>query len=434
MFRNIDIQCMAPRSLNPTSGTAVVIIQDVDSAESDGFPSSGTESRMRVVGRFCSTMWWFRIVVLYVCPVTLAPFVVWSGDEAIVDLHSARRLRASSISVAPQDASRLVLELKGESILVRRTVEWNRVRRIEASRSQLDAITIPNQVEIVVRESQVLPVRELTLTPSSDGNRSAAISEFVGNRLQIRNQLPSLSDSLGFVPPLRVFRDRSVENAHVDLCENCTPIPFGVVVGVRDVSHGERMSPVLMAPQPTELVVSARPFNRSGLADWNSLELFVQGRTASGQPCPVRGSLRCTLWGRRQAVVSSYGDMSLEEPREIAILGQWSQFVESFEANESGVQRIVLPLDPRIPDHDLSWSAKGLLAVEIDIPGQGRLTAAIEPIPLRQQGTIRGGSIEQFGSSFLPNQSTSGNVRAIGAWPQSLSGLRPDRRLFSVQP
>ena len=208
----------------------------------------------------------------------------------------------------------------------------------------------------------------------------------------------------------------------------------GIVVGVRDLSPTVAFSSVMALPQATELVVWARPFNRSGLADWDSLEVFVQGRTASGQSCPVRGSLRCSLWGRRQAVVSAYGDIWFEDQREIALMGQWSQFIEPFEADQSGVQRIVLPLGPRVPDHNLTWSAYGLLAVEIDIPGQGRLATSTEPIQLRQVGPIRGRSIQEFGSSFLPQQSTSNSVRASGAWPQSLSGLRPDRRLFSVQP
>jgi len=378
-------------------------------------------------------MWWFRVIALCVCTVALAPFVVWGDDEMIVELQSGRRLRASAVKVDSQDPSRLVLEVSGESILIRRAVAWNRVLRIEASRSQLEAISAPNHVEIVAREDRPSRTRELTLTlSSSNDERSAAMSEFVGKRPRMRSQLPPLSDTPSFVSlPLQSWRDEFAPNGLYWSCALSSP---GVVVGVRDVSPEEMMSSMLMPPQPTELVVWARPFNRFGLADWDSLELFVQGRTASGQPCPVRGSLRSTLWGRRQAVVSSYGDMSLEEPREIALVGQWSQFVETFEADTSGVQRIVLPLDPRIPDHDLTWSTYGLLAVEIDIPGQGRLATSTEPIALRQRGPIRGRSVAEFGSSFLPNQSTSGNVRAIGAWPQSLSGLRPDRRLFSVQP
>ncbi|MEK6260062.1 MAG: hypothetical protein AABP62_15680 [Planctomycetota bacterium] len=377
-------------------------------------------------------MLWFRIVVLSVCPMVLAPFVTWGNDEVIVDLHSGRRLRASSMEVDQQDPSRLFLTVSGESILLRRAVAWSRVRRIEASRSQLDAVTIPELVEAVALEDRATSARVLTLTLSSpDEERAAAIRAFVGERPRLWSRLPSLSDAIDFVAPSPNWGDEIVPCGD---CRGCAQYPPGVVVGVRDLSPLEAMWSVTTLPQATELVVWARPFNRSGLADWDSLEVFVQGRMSSGQSCPVRGSLRCTLWGRRQAVVSAFGDTWIEDAREIALMGQWSPFIEPFEADESGVQRIVLPLEPRVPDHDLTWSAYGLLAVEIDIPGQGRLATSTEPIQLRQGGPIRGRSIQEFGSSFLPNQSTSGGVRAIGAWPQSLSGLRPDRRLFSVQP
>lgn len=377
-------------------------------------------------------MLWFRVVVLCVCSIGLAPFVAWGDDEVIVDLHSGRRLRASSIQLDSHDPSRMFLEVSGESILVRRAVAWSRVRRVEASRSQLETITAPDQVEVVAREDRAMPARELTLTFSSpDEERAAAIMAFAGERPRLRSRLPSLSDAINLVAPPPNW---GIEFAPCGIDWGCAQNPPGVVVGVRDLSPWGALSSVTTWPQATELVVWARPFNRSGLADWDSLEVFVQGRTVSGQSCPLRGSLRCTLWGRRQAVVSAFGDTWIEDAREIALMGQWSQFIETIEADQAGVQRVVLPLDPRVPDHNLTWSAYGLLAVEIDIPGQGRLATSTEPIQLRQLGPIRGRSIQEFGSSFLPNQSTSGNVRAIGAWPQSMSGLRPDRRLFSVQP
>ncbi len=378
-------------------------------------------------------MLWFRVVVLCVGPVLLIPVAARGHDEVIVDLHSGRRLRASSLEVDSRDSSRLVLAVSSESVLIRRAVAWNRVRRIEASRSKLEAVAVPDQVEVLVREDRATPARELTLVLSSpDEERAGAISAFVEERPRLRSRWASLPDAIdtGLLPPL----SWEGEIVQCGRCWNCVLPPPGVVVGVRDPSTWEAMPCGMSLPQAAELVVGARPFNRFGLADWDSLELLVQGRTTSGQSCPVRGSLRCTLWGRHQAVMRSVGNTWFEEPREIAILGQWSQFIEAFDADQSGVQRIVLPLNPRVPDHDLTWGDSGLLAVEIDIPGQGRLATATEPIPLRQLGLIRGRSIQEFGSSFLPQQSTSGGVQAIGAWPQSLSGLRPDRRLFSVQP
>ena len=378
-------------------------------------------------------MLWIRIATLSVCSLVMLPGIACSDDKVIVELRSGRRLRASSIEMAPHDSSRLLLAASGESILVRREVAWSRVRRIGASRATLDALTIPGHVEVAATEDRAKSARELTLTLSaSDAERAAMLNAFVRERPRLSSWMATPPDGLDFVvPPSPIWID---EITSAGDCWSSVRAAPGVVVGVRDLSPTVAFTSMMTLPQATELVVWARPFNRSGLADWDSLELIVQGRTASGQSCPVRGSLRCTLWGRHQAVVSAFGDTWIEDAREIALMGQWSQFIEAFEANESGAQRIVLPLGPRVPDHDLTWSAFGLLAVEIDIPGQGRLATSTEPIPLRQLGPIRGRSIQEFGTSFVPHQSTSGNVRAIGAWPQSLSGLRPDRRLFSVQP
>ena len=378
-------------------------------------------------------MLWFRIATLCVCSLVMLPGIAGSDDKVIVELHSGRRLHGSSIEMAPLDSSRLWLAASGESILVRREVAWSRVRRIEASRSTLDALAIPGQVEVVAHEDRATSARELTLTFSaSDAENAAKLKAFVGERPRLQIRMATPPDGLDFVvPPSPIWMGEIVP------CGDCwSSVRFapGVVVGVRDLSPTVTSSSMTALPQAAELVVWARPFNRFGLADWDSLEVFVQGRTASGQSCPVRGSLRCSLWARRQAVMRAYGDIWFEEQRDIALLGQWSRFIEAFEVDESGVQRIVLPLDPRMPDHDLTWSAYGLLAVEIDIPGQGRLATSTEPIPLRQLGAIRGRSIQEFGSSFLPQQSTSNGVRAIGAWPQALSGLQPDRRRFTVQP
>ena len=374
-------------------------------------------------------MLWFRIAALCVCSLVMLPDIACS-DEIIIQLHSGRRLRASSIEMNSQDPNRLVLTASSESIQVRREIAWSRVRRVEASRSKLEAVSVPDQVEFIAREDRATPARELTLTLSSPAEeRTAAISMFVGERPRLRSRLPTLSDAVEFVA---LPSNRGNQIAPCGSGWGCAPYSPGIVVSVRDLSPSLAMSPMTICPQATELVVWARPFNRSGLADWDSLEVFVQGRTAAGQSYPVRGTLRCSLWATRQALVSSYGGMSMEEPREIALCGQWSRSVETFEADESGVQRIVLPLDPQVPDRDLSWSAYGLLAVELDIPGQGRLATSTEPIQLRQLGPIRDGSVQRFGTPFLPHQSTSGSMRPIGSW--SLSGLRPDRRLFSVQP
>lgn len=389
--------------------------------------------RHRWPERFQPSMLWFRITSLCLCAIVMCPGITNAANDVLVELNTGRRLRGSAIEVVRHDSTRFLLVASDTSIQARRELAWSRVRYVEARREMLAALTIPEYVEVVVREDRASPARILTLTNSvGDEENSATLKAFLGDRprASLLMAAPSEGGDRVVLPTPTWPGDLSP----IGECHDHVFQAPGVVVGVRNLSPTEAMSPVITFPQAAELVVWARPFNRSGLADWDALEVFVQGRTASGQSSPIRGSLRCSLWGRRQDVVSAYGDIWFEDQREIALMGQWSQSIEPFEADMSGVQRIVLPLAPNVPDHDLTWSPYGLLAVELDIPGQGRLATSSEPIQLRQSGLIRGRAIQEFGSPFLPQQSTSGSVRAIGLWPQSLSGLRPDRRLFSVQP
>lgn len=373
----------------------------------------------------------------HILPCVVVVTLLWSDTDCradvIVELSNGRRLRASSLEIDPRDAGRLSLTASGDSIQIRRSVDWSRVTQIEADRAELIGLTIPDHVATKVREKRTVPVLEVTVrSPASDVEQSQAVKRFLGERPRLRSRLE--------IEPIDTRIDGAVpeftfgEVIPPACCpELVWPSP-GIVIGVRDLSPFVITSSAWSAPEASELVVTARSFNRSGRADWDSLELFVQGRTSTGQPCPVRGLLRCSLWGRRQAVVGTFGGGGIEEPRELLLLGQWSPFIEAYEADESGVQRVVLPLGSALPDNDLTLADHGLLTVEIDIPGQGTLATSTEPIPLRQVGPLRGRSILEFGSPFLPGQSTSRGMRAIGTWPQSASGLRPDRRLFSVQP
>jgi hypothetical protein len=180
--------------------------------------------------------------------------------------------------------------------------------------------------------------------------------------------------------------------------------------------------------------VSARAFNRFGLADWNSLEVSVQGRTADGLTCPVRGSLRCSLWVRRAWLVRAYGENYFEEPRDLVNVGQWSKFLDGSEMDAGGIQKAVFALPQQSSDHNLRIGSYGLITATLDIPGQGRLATTSNGIALRQFDPIRGRSVVDFGSSLLPQESVSEGVNASGDWPAPLSGLRPDLRRFTVQP
>jgi hypothetical protein len=188
------------------------------------------------------------------------------------------------------------------------------------------------------------------------------------------------------------------------------------------------------SPDPREIVIDARPFNRNGLADWNSLEIWIQGKTAAGQSCLVRGSMKCTLWTRQTQLVRSVGENYFEDPRDLVRLGQWSQFVDGSEVDATGVQKIVVSLPPRPADQNLNWGEFAFLTVDLDVPGYKRLSASMDSVPLRQLGPNRYRSAVDYGHTLLPLESTSEGTFNQGDWPAPLSDLRPDRRRFTVQP
>ena len=382
------------------------------------------------------------------------------SDTVVVELISGQRIRAQSIQQDPLVAGRVELTVRTEQIQIQRNIAWSRIRRVITPKAMLADVQVPQNVD-VIDTSERPPLRELNLALESDQAES--------NRDQLRSffRYPPAPPVLDVIPPLMGPYLIEVPGPCEDNCDACLSADFhvpylifrdpGVVVGVRNADPSgppltestgtgrsyESVPGVLAVPpqanQPQlpaarELLVSARSFNRNGLADWNSLEISVQGRTALGEACRVRGSLKCTLWVRRMRVIRAYAETYFEENRELMVLGQWSQFLDGSEVDASGVQKIVLALPPRGPDQNLNISSFGQLTVELDIPGQGRLATSTDPIALRQSSPLRGRSVIDFGSTILPRESVSEPTSDAGFWPAPLSGLRPDSRRFTVQP
>jgi hypothetical protein len=390
------------------------------------------------------------------------------GDTVVVELHSGKRLRAQTIESDPRFPDRATLKVGNDQIQIRRSVSWNHVNRLAAPAGMLTDLPVPANVTVI--DSTANPHRmelELNLNPAPAPDNSeqntAQLSE--QNRARLRSffrfappqpmpDLPASELPVGGLMPVdgrmpcdgQMAGDGRMPVVWPDPCGLYPPgVPVrdpGIVIGVRNADPTAPPPPPLQtgsgaiktSPQPRELVVAARAFNRSGLADWNSLEVSVQGRTASGLPCRVRGSLKCSLWVRRARLVRAYSDVYFEEPRDLFLLGQWSQFLDGSETDANGVQKVVLALPPRPADLNLTLGDFGLLTVDLDIPGQGRLATSSEAIPLRQAGPNRSRSVVDFGSSLLPGESASEGLNPAGNWPAPLSGLRPDLRRFNVQP
>ncbi len=360
-------------------------------------------------------------------------------DTVVVELHSGQRLRAHSIERDPLTPNLAILTVGSDQIRIRRAVSWNRMNRLVAPSAMLSDLQVPGNVTVVDSTTNQGRVREVNmiLTPDQAEQNAAQLRSFFRFPPPPPAPMPDLPSPeffdepppawpmmgpvpCGFIPGWGIVRDP------------------GVVVGIRNEDPYAPplmdMASVQQTLQPRELVVSARAFNRNGLADWNSLEVLVQGRTAAGQSCPVRGSLKCSLWGRKARLVRAYGETFFEDPRELMILGQWSQFLDGSEMDANGVQKVVLALPPQSSDHNLRVGQFGMLTVDLDIPGQGRLATSTDAISLRQTGPNRNRSIVDWGSSILPPESVSDGLNDAGNWPAPLSDQRPDLRRFTVQP
>ena len=398
-------------------------------------------------------MWHPGIILCFALATVCLSGNAIGGDTVVVELQSGQRLRADTIERDPITPGRAILTVGSGQIQIRRGVSWNRVSRLAAPPAMLIDLQVPANIKVV--DPAANPQRiELNLIPGpeqADQNTAQLRSFFRfappppapdDAPLEFPIDRAVLIDGPTVVPSLR-RRDRSGSPVnlnpawHIPACVVLRDP--GVVLGIRNADPSAPpprpvTGTMTEVPQPRELVVAARAFNRNGLADWNSLEVSAQGRTAAGLPCRVRGSLKCSLWVRRARLVRMYAETYFEEPLDLVMLGQWSQFLDGSETDAYGVQKLVLALPPRSPDHNLTLGDFGLLTVDLDIPGQGRLATSSEAIPLRQTGPNRSRSVIDFGSSLLPSESVSEGVNAAGHWTAPLSGLRPDSRRFTVQP
>lgn len=377
-------------------------------------------------------------IVAFVC----CSGITWGSDAVVVELDSGKRIRAHSIRPGRQSSGQLVLTMGTDQIQIQRTVNWSRVSKLSAPSEMLADLQVPQGIQVIDREENQANLRELDvpLGPELANERREQLRSFF--RYPPPPPVPDqlLSEPS---PPADQLFEMPCDLLPQAPCRPLIMFDPGVVVGVRyenpqaamteqPIQLGFTRSPADM--EPRELLVSARPFNRNGLADWNSLEVSVQGRTASGEPCRVRGSLKCTLWVRQAKLVRAFAETYFEEPRGIIRLQQWSQFLDGSESDVNGVQKVILALPPRSPDHNLSLGDFGLLTVDLDIPGAGRLATSSDPIPLRQGGYVRNRAVPDFGSSILPSESVSEGTFGSGNWPAPLSGLRPDSRRFTIQP
>ncbi len=382
-------------------------------------------------------------------------FSIAADEGVIVEMQTGQRIRANSISTDAIRPEKAILEVSNERIRLKRIVNWSRVKIVFASADLALDLKAPVGVEVKdIAESSKPIIRPNDSSTQEQYEPSAVAPD--ARSVQFPPPPPEPMLSVDQNPDFRplTINSEPMELDHLpsSYCAPCfaiCPIPVlnpwrdpGVVVGIRNqdgtpvsfAGNPGAISSRMETAEPRELLVTARAFNRNGLADWNSLEISFQGRTATGSPCPVRGSLKCSLWTRHARLVRAYAETYFEEPSDLVLLSSWSQFVDISDIDASGVQKVVVALPQRPADHNLLTSQFGVLAVELDIPGQGRLAATSQPIALRQMDATRSRSVVDFGESMLPGQTVSEGGNSAGYWPAPLSNQRPDSRRFTVQP
>lgn len=202
-----------------------------------------------------------------------------------------------------------------------------------------------------------------------------------------------------------------------------------------------RSSRIPMRNRVRSITVSARPINSNGKIDFDSLEVQVHALDLEGREVPVNGTVQFALWGQRQELIRTFGRVLNAEPGDIVKLGEWSRTLDprtraitAADGNVAASSRFVLPLSRPVPDHDLDIAALGDLHVKLAVPGEGLFEATAEGVPLRHRSPARDQHLVETGSSFLPGEGTTDNVRPAGSWRFTRPTSGPDRRVLSVEP
>lgn len=209
-------------------------------------------------------------------------------------------------------------------------------------------------------------------------------------------------------------------------CKQRREVVVGQVIAVQSVPTIRTVEPPLQ-----QLRVSVQPISSQGKSDWDALSVWLTADTTTGHVVPLRGQARFTLWTLTAEYVRSFDETGWLAPGHVVRAASWSRFLEP-AAGDSGP--LSLPLTRGNGEHDLRVWDFGQLQVEVAVPGVREFSVLSEPFPLRQTGPIRERSLVETGSTFLATEATARSRQPLGRYPRTLSPLRPDRRLFTVQP
>lgn len=197
--------------------------------------------------------------------------------------------------------------------------------------------------------------------------------------------------------------------------------------------------PALPNSTVRKIAVRAEPTSTHGNADWDALTVDVTGFDDAGVVVPLDGTFQATLWGQKIEIVPSYGQNVVAKPLALRQIGTWTRALRGpLGANSiplpDGSYRVTLPLSNPLPEHNFTLAPFGELNVRLLAPSRGVFSASVANLPLRKSSLIREQQLLDTGSAFFPEEVTRGNRSVNTLRPQLQSELRPDSRVFAVQP
>lgn len=241
-----------------------------------------------------------------------------------------------------------------------------------------------------------------------------------------------------------------------------------------------------------ELQVRAEPVSTFGKMNWDSLRLSLRGFDQRGQPVPLFGTLRATLWGLRvepgRLAQNRYGEQNNAAPRGLEQLDRWTRQLDSeteriagtavpvgarqgrsgthyedvvsypwsangleavgvngflgqnvvgrqgrgrafYQDNPDDIVQLILPFSQPTPDQNSRTSPFGEVSVELLMPGVGVFSATSGSVVLSRQSPLRQYILDRDGTRFFPNESTTGSTEPFGN-----RALWPERRVLTVEP
>ena len=406
------------------------------------------------------------------------------GDVEVI-LTDGRQIRAQALGLET-DHQRLALRIEAARIQITRFVPWDKIASINLGHQKIELTQLQAHLAPLVAASADSEPASRTIGPEIPNHPADDPAEMAPPPQLV----PALGSDLD--PPAEVpYRMESVPLDAVVIGVRCDPLsayaddlrslyPYGIPLSetsfaldlmraatarrvLGDCPSGPASLPPLppvpagfAAVRPPEalksIVVHASPVSTHGNVDWDALAVQIRGLDLAGAPVPIRGTLSAVLWGQTQELVPTFGERVIAQPDRRKQLATWTASISGAESprdypagparaetaivthgGPDGV-RLLLPLPRPFPEHELRIAPLADLHVQLTVPGIGTLEAAHPDVPLQQASAFRDRLLVETRSRFLGGERTADSRIPVGPLLESHTSLRPQRRVFTVQP